>query len=110
MNEEQMKAKFESMLDDAYAKGEAVYKTMYEERMVVADQRMAELAAYDFIFRTLTDNASVDAIRSALVVIDLTLENAPMTLSDTQRDAFQAQAGNLRSAMYQRLGEPEPRK
>lgn len=109
MNEDQIKAHFGAMLDDAFAKGEAVYKPLFEERLAAADRYMAELAAYELVLRVLADNTQASGIRSALAVLDITLENTPVTLPDTQRDAFQAQVDILRSALLQRLGEPGQR-
>ena len=100
-----MRAQFGAMLDSAFAHGEAVYKPLFEERMAAAEKQEGALAAYDFVFRTLVENAPVESIRTALVVVDITLENAPMTLTENQREAFQGQAETLRSALVARLGE-----
>jgi len=105
VNEEQLRAQFGAMLDSAFAHGEAVYKPLFEERSMVAEKQAGELAAYEFIFRSIAAKVPVEGIRSALAVIDVTLENVPMTLTESQREGFQAQVEILRADLLARLGE-----
>lgn len=105
MNEDQLRAQFGAMLDSAFAHGEAVYKPLFEERMIVAEKQAGELAAYELIFRSIAEKVPVEGIRSALSVLDITLESVPMTLTENQREGFQGQVEILRSGLLARLGE-----